>query len=178
MSSGYTVITSNVESDWTRSRLDQIYILCSGGSSQDCWGAASHTASPTAQGAPGRLDSPAWRRGHEYSQTCVYKEDIKICTVASFQCLKVAESHQFKVCKKFVCQKTRKKKSLPWQQCIRSPSETSRHGCSTPTPNRWRTQPWACAPRAQPFSMASLRLKRMPVKLVTLYVYKYMYMYL
>lgn len=165
--------------EWTRSRLDQIYILCSGGSSRDCWGAASRTASPTAQGAPGRLDSPAWRSGHEYSQTCVYKEDIKICTVASFQCVwKLLKVTNLKCAKNSFVKKPEKKKSLPWQQCIRSPSETSRHGCSTPTPNRWRSQPWACAPRAQPFSMASLRLKRMPVKLVTLYVYKYMYMYL
>ena len=98
--------------EWTRSRLDQIYILCSGGSSRDCWGAASRTASPTAQGAPGRLDSPAWRRGHEYSQTCVYKDDIKICTVASFQCVwKLLKVTNLKCAKNSFVKKPEKKKN-------------------------------------------------------------------
>lgn len=118
------------------------FTLCSGGSSRDCWGAASHTASPTARAEPGRLDGPASRRGHEYSQTCAYKEGIKICTAASFQCVwKLPKVTNLKCAKNsFVKKSGKKKKSLPWQQCIRNPSEISRHVCSTPTPNRWRTK--------------------------------------
>lgn len=118
--------------EWTRSRLDQIYILCSGGSSRDCWGAASRTASPTAQGAPGRLDSPAWRRGHEYSQTCVYKEDIKICTVASFQCVwKLLKVTNLKCAKNSFVKKPEKKKPFLGNSAsgahLKHPDTAARH---------------------------------------------------
>lgn len=40
-----------------------------------------------ATAARGLLDGHALQYGYKYSQTCIYKENIKICTVANFQCV-------------------------------------------------------------------------------------------
>ena len=159
----------NQEQPWPNS-------LCSGGSSRDCWGAASHTASPTARATPGRLDSPASRRGHEYSQTCTYKEGIKICTAASFQCVwKLPKVTNLKCAKNSFVKKSGKKKKAFLGN---SASETHLKYQDTFARHLPRTdggRSWACAPRAQQFFMASLRFKRMPVS-HSVYIYKYMYL--
>lgn len=134
-----------------------------------------------ARATPGRLDSPASRRGHEYSQTCAYKEDIKICTVASFQCVwKLPKVTNLNCAKNSFVKKSEKKKSLPWQQCIRSPSETSRHVCLARTyPEQMENETMRVrAKDAAVFYGKSQAQADASHTSHSIYIYKYMYMYL
>lgn len=70
-----------------KEQIDQIYILGLGRSSQYAEGLIICCYSGRATAAPGLLDSHSLQYGYRYSQTCIYKENIKICTVANFQCV-------------------------------------------------------------------------------------------
>ena len=98
--------------EWTKSRLDQIYILCLGRSSQYAEGLLICCYSDGVTAARGLLGGHVLQYGYKYSQTCIYKENIKICTVANFQCVLGCRKTPIWSVQKFVCQKIRKKTFL------------------------------------------------------------------
>lgn len=97
--------------EWTKSRLDQIYILCLGRSSQYAEGLLICCYSDGATAARGLLGGHVLQYGYKYSQTCIYKENIKICTVANFQCFKLPKDTNLK-CAKIRLSKNQKKTFL------------------------------------------------------------------
>lgn len=83
-----------------------------------------------------------------------------------------------KVCKNSFVKKS--EKSLPWQQCIKSPSEISRYICLAqhlPQTDGERNYESVCQVLSS-FLWQVSGSSGMPVKLVTLYIYKYIYMYI
>lgn len=73
-----------------------------------CWGANNMLLFWRATAALGRLDSHSLQYGYKYSQTCIYKENIKICTVANFQCVLSCRKTPIKVCKNSFVKKSEK----------------------------------------------------------------------
>lgn len=151
-------------------QIDQIYILCLGRSSQYAEGLIICCYSWRATAALGLLDSHLLQCGYKYSQTCIYKENIKICTVANFQCVLSCWKTPIKVCKNSFVKKIRK--SLPWQQCIKSPSEISRCICLAqhlPQTDGEQNYESVCQVLSS-FLWQVSGSSGMPVKLVTLYI--------
>lgn len=134
------------------------------------WGAANMLLLRWVTAARGLVAGPALQYGYKYSQTCIYKENIKICTVANFQCVLSCRKTPIKVCKNSFVKKSEKaflgnsasKAHLKYQDTLPR---------STPTPNRWRTKLWKCVPSTQQFFLWQVSgSSGMPVKLVTLYI--------
>lgn len=92
-------------------------------------------------------------------------------------CFKLLKDTNLSV-QKFICQKIRK--SLPWQQCIKSPFEISRcihlaqHLPQTDGEQNYES---VCQVLSSFFLWQVSGSSRMPVKLVTLYIYIYINIY-